>query len=250
MSCALAGPILLSLAILNVSPVWGQAAPDSVTEIIQAHTGWGVKTIPAGAKLSIRESSRSGKTIKYRLVTKDLPTNSTYTIVAWPSTVAAPVVVMTGVTLDASGLAICAGTPDTCKGDGPNDPIDLAFQPVQGEPLRLGLIGEGNNAALTAKIVPIPLRNEDRGCVIEAVLLTSGSEIVWIEGSGFPAETKIIFDSNSEGERRSQEGRADMDGWYGTAVLPYKQGVSKGTVKVQLKSDKCSPSVSVPWGKR
>jgi len=174
-----------------------------------------------------------------------------YSLLAWPVTQKGPSKVLSGVTLDASGLAICAGTPGTCgSADKPNDPIDLKLRPVPGEPVRLGLISEDGATKVFAKVVPIPLRGEDRGCVVEGVLLTPSAELVLIEGSGFPANGDLMMDSNSEGERHAGKAKADQDGRYTTAVLPYKQeGPSHGTLKVTLKSAGCSPSVEVPWGR-
>ena len=93
-------------------------------------------------------------------------------------------------------------------------------------------------------------KGEDKGCSVKATLLTPGSELVEIEGAGFAAKADISMDSDSEGERHSGKGKTDASGAYTSAILPYKQGVARGTAKVSLKSAGCSPSVSFPWGKR
>lgn len=174
-----------------------------------------------------------------------------YSIVAWPVTQKVPIEVQRGVTLDASGLAICAGMPGTCgSADKPDDPIDLAFSPAPGEPLRLGLVSADGATKVYAKTVPVSLRGEDRGCTVDATLLTPGAELVLIEGSGFPANSEVTADTNSEGERHGGKGKVDADGRYVTAILPAKQGVKAGTAKVNLNSAKCSPSVTFAWGRR
>ena len=105
----------------------------------------------------------SGQVFKYRLVAGGVPKDGHYSIVAWPITQMGPSEVLTGVRLDSSGLAICAGTPGTCGStDMPNDPIDLVFQPTPGEPIRLGLVSADRAAKVAASLVPIPLRGEDR----------------------------------------------------------------------------------------
>ena len=81
-------------------------------------------------------------------------------------------------------------------------------------------------------------------------MLTPGAELVLIEGSGFPANSELKMDSDSEGERHSGMGKADQDGRYVNAMLPYKKGILRGTLNVTLKSAGCSPSVAVPWGRR
>jgi len=179
-----------------------------------------------------------------------LPKQGTYTLVSWPVTQRGPGESLRGVTFDELGLAVCAGTPGTCgSADKPNDPIDLALRPVAGEPARFGLVSMDGSIKVFAKIVPLPLKGEDKGCRVEVVLLTPGTELVEIEGSGFPANADIAMDSDSEGERHSGKGKTDANGAYASAILPYKQGVTHGTAKVSLKSGGCSPSVSFPWGR-
>src|SRR5258708_889642 len=131
------------------------------------HAAWGPAASTPSASLTLKESSRSGPVIKFGLYAEGVPQDQTYTIVTWPVTQNRPSEVMNGVTVDASGQAICAGTPGTCRGDQPNDPINIATQPVPGEPVRLGLVSTGGATKVFAKIVPIPLRGEDRGCTVE-----------------------------------------------------------------------------------
>jgi len=93
-------------------------------------------------------------------------------------------------------------------------PVDLATQPVLGEPLGAGLVSAGGSIRALVKTVPIPLRSQDGGCSIDATLLTPGAELVWIEASGFPAGREATFDSDSDGERQTKQVRVDADGTY------------------------------------
>lgn len=95
--------------------------------------------------------------------------------------------------------------------------------PIAGEPVRLGLVSADGATKAFGKLVPVPLRGEDKGCVVSATLLTAAAELVLIEGYGFPANSEIITDSDSEGERHRERGKVDGDGRYVSAVLPYKQ---------------------------
>ena len=244
---------MLLLALLSAQPVLGQAKAnmqDAVTKLVKMHNAWGASTSSPNAKLTIQESSRPERIMKFRLFAEGVSKDEVYSIVVWPVTQKQPSEAQGGVTLDASGLAICAGTPNTCRGDGPNDPIDLVFQAVPGEPLRVALVSANGAIRVFAKIVPVPLRGEDRGCAVEGVLLTPAAEVVLIEGSGFPANSELTLDSDSEGEQHGQKIKADADGRYVSAMLPYKKGVAHGTLKVKLKSADCSPSVEIPWGRR
>ena len=222
---------------------------DAVVSLVRSHNNWGPQASTPNASLAVKESERSGKIIKLRLYAEGVPKDGIYSIVAWPVTAKGPSVAQQGVTLAADGLAICAGTPGTCRGSKPDDPVDLVVQPIPGEPVRLGLVSADASVRALAKTVPVPLKGEDHGCVVEAVLLTPGAELVWIEGSGFAAGSELTVDSNSEGERQNKKVKADDQGRYATAMLPYKQGLRSGTLKVGLKAAGCSPTVTVPWGR-
>jgi len=254
----LIGSILFLLVPMGAQSIYGQGIPasstadvqDAMRNLVKMHTSWGSVASTPNTSLAIKESSRSGQVIKFRLYADGVAKDRIYSIVQWPVTAKEPLEIVQGVTLDASGQAICAGTPATCSGDQPDDPIDISSQPVPGEPLRLGLVSADGAIKVLAKVVPVPLRGEDRGCTVEGVLLTPGSELVLIVGSGFPANSELTMDSGSEGERHTKQSKADQNGSYTIAIAPYKQGVVRGTVKVTLKSAACSPSVRVPWGRR
>jgi hypothetical protein len=226
-------------------------ARDASQKLIGLHLGWGAKANPPDASLTIKEQSHSGGLVIFRLYAKGLPKGVLFDLAEWPVTQASPSKLMGGVTLDESGVAICAGTPGTCGSpDKPNDTIDLVFSPVPGEPIRLALVSGDGATRVYARLVPEPLRGEDRGCTVDATLLTPRAELVLIEGTGFPANSELVLDSESEGERHAGPGKVGADGRYVGAVLPHKLGVPFGTVKVVLKSAKCSPSVKIPWGQR
>ena len=236
-----------SIALLSGA----QADDPTPDNLVRLHEAWGPRASTPGASLVIQESERAGTTIKYRLIADGLPKEGVYSILSWPVTQKGPSQALGGVTLDGSGLAVCAGKPGTCgTPDKPNDPIDTVFQPIPGEPVRLGLVSADDATRVFVKLVPIPLRGEDQGCRIEATLLTPGAELVLIEGSGLPPNSELTFESISEGERHGGKGKADGDGRYVSAVLPHKQGIAAGILKVNLKASRCNPSVSVPWGRR
>ena len=224
---------------------------NSAENFVRLHQSWGPQASTPNTSLIIMESTRSGPVIKFRLIAGGLPKDGVYALLSWPVTQKGPTEVLSGVTLNAAGLAICAGAANTCgSADKPNDPIDVTVRPIPGEPLRLGLVSTDGATRVLAKVVPLPLHGEDRGCSIDGTLLTPGAELILIEGSAFPPNSEITMDSDSAGERHSEKGKVDADGRYVTALLPYKQGVAGGVVKVNLKAPKCAPSVSVQWGRR
>jgi hypothetical protein len=242
-------PVLKLLAVFLIAA--SLRAQDSAANLVRMHDEWGAKASTPGASLSIFEASRSGPVIRLRLRATGLPKGVGYSIVAWPVTAKGASEVLKGVTLDESGLAVCAGKPGTCgTPQKPNDPIDLPVQPVPGEPVRVGLISADGTMKVFAKIVPVPVDGQDRNCRIEATLLTPAGELILIEASGLGANSDVYFDSESEGENHSAKGQADAEGRYVTSVLPYKEDVVRGTLKVRLRSASCSPGLAIGWGKR
>ena len=110
-----------------------------------------------------------------RLYAAGVPKDTIWSLIAWPVTQKSPSTVLQGITLDDSGLAVCAGTRGTCGSSAkPNDPIDLPTRPVPGEPVRLALVSTDRKIKVFAKTVPVPLRGEDKTCAVEATVLMPG----------------------------------------------------------------------------
>jgi hypothetical protein len=251
-------PISLATALLlggclrwMPAQVQNQNPQEAAANLVRMHQAWGPAASSPNTKLSLQEQGRSSAGITFRLLAEGLSKDGMYTLVAWPVNQRGPIEAMKGIMIGDSGVAVCAGKPGTCGSPGkPNDPIDLKLNPIAGEPVRLGLVSADQSSRVFVKLVPVPIRGEDRGCAIEAILLTPGSELVLIDGIGFPPSADVTMDTDSEGERHAGQGKVGADGRYSTAILPYKQGTARGTAKVNLKSDKCSPVLSFPWGRR
>jgi hypothetical protein len=173
-----------------------------------------------------------------------------YALVQWPVTQKSPSDGLQGVTLDDSGMAICAGRPGTCGSpDKPNDPIDITMTAIPGEPKRMALISPDQKEKAFLTIVPVPNEASDKDCHIQSVLLTPGAEAVAIEASGFEPNAEISIATSSGDEHHNGKSKAGPDGTYFTVLLPYRSGVQRGTTKVRLKSAACSPELSFNWGK-
>ncbi len=213
--------------------------PEAATKMVLTHQAWGPKASTKNASLTIREASRSGQTVTVRLYAKGLPANGVLTLMNWPITEQNPVETMRGISLGPDGIAMANGKP-----------VEVSVTPLPGEPLRLGLVSADRAAMAFAEMSPIPIQAEDRGCTLQATLLTPGAEMLLIEGSGFPPNAEYTTESNSEGERQAGRNKAGPDGKFSFAVLPYKEGLAKGTIVIGVKVPQCSPSITVPWGRR
>lgn len=214
------------------------------------HDAWGPRASTPNVSLAIVEESRSGADFRYGLRATGIPADAVFTLMSWAITQREPAVVLQGITFDAKGTAVCAGRAGTCGDPAvPNDPIHVPFRAVPGEPVRLGIASSDSSIKAFAKIVPLPLQGEDKACRVSATLLIQGAELLFVEGTGFAANTQLTMSTDSEGEKHEFKGKDDAQGRFTSALLPYKQGLSHGTVNIILRGDACSPAVSVRWGK-
>jgi hypothetical protein len=245
-------PLRPFLAPLFASALFAQTAPNAeqlAQQLTRLHDAWGVRASTPNVTLVIVEQSHTGPEFRYRLQATGISADTVVNLVAWPVTQRGPPEVLRGVTFNDMGFAVCAGRPGTCGDPAkPDDPIDIPFRPVPGEPVRLSVVSQDGAIKSFAKIVPVPLQGEDKGCRVSATLLMPGAELVFVEGTGFVPNSDLTMASESEGEKHDAKGKVDAQGRYISALMPYKQGLARGRIIIRLKASACSPTVSVPWG--
>jgi hypothetical protein len=244
--------LLLSVPIAHgQAPEFDSKTSEAITRLARMHQAWGPQMNSPGVSITLKETERSLPEVKYEIHAVGFPRERRYTILSWPANRPGPQEMLTGVTLNAAGVAICAGTPGTCTGNGPNDPIDIVLRPVKGEPARIALVSEGDEDHLKALVnfAPIPNRTTDKGCTLESIMLLPDSAFVAIQGTGFKPNADLTFLGESEGEHHDGHGTADADGKYFVALAPNVKGKEKGTTRVSVISPDCSLSLSFHWGK-
>jgi hypothetical protein len=213
---------------------------------------WSGSMNSPGVGLSLKEVGRSRTTdrtlVTYELYATGLPKNPTYTLVEIKISGQIDQM-MEGVTLDTDGKAICAGRPETCSGNGPNDPIDLIVFAGKGEPKRFALISD-DAAHLKAfvSVTPFPNATTDKGCRLESVIGTPKGETTFIHGSGFESNGDLTMKSESYGEKNSAVSKADADGSYFAVVLPNVLGKASGVTTWSVKGKNCNPVLTFSWG--
>jgi hypothetical protein len=246
----------LSLALL-ISPTSNRLPQDSTTiehkvaRLAEVQKGWGPKMNSPGVAISLEETARGrtaqGTAVHYRLIGSGLQRDEIYTLFS-VSLELSPSPVLPGVTFDRSGVAVCAGREGTCRGERADDPVDLVVYAAKGEPKRFAITTADNQVRAFAYVVPFGIVGKDRGCTVEAILLTSRAEAVLIRAGGFQPHTEIHFIGVSEGEAQKSDSTADDDGNLFQVALPYVKGKSQGRTKVSLQSKDCSPSITFEWG--
>ncbi len=209
---------------------------------------WGSKTSSAGVTLKLVQVRHEGSRYVYELHVSGAPAGKVYSMISWPVSAMEAHEEGGGVTLSPVGTAICEGVAERCKLPKPNDPIAVTVEPKPGEPVRVGLLSTDRTVRAFAQVVPLPLRGADKGCRLEATLMTPHAEILWLEAAGLPANASFEMISTTEGKTSQVMGKADADGHFHTVMLPEQKGVSHGTDTVELKAQGCTPSVKFSWG--
>jgi hypothetical protein len=204
-----------------------------------------------GVELSLKEMSRSKSTdrtlVRYELYTTGMPKNLTYTI--FEVKISGQVVkVLTGVTLDSNGRAICAGRKGTCSGSGPDSPVDLVFFAGKSEPKRLSLASDDGQIKGFLVVVPFPNATTDKNCRLESIIGTPKGELTYIQGSGFEPNEELTTDGESYDEKNHGVAKAEADGSFFAATLPGIIGKPSGSTVFEVKGKNCDPKLTFPWG--
>lgn len=226
-----------------------QKAKIELLSKLQKHFGKDISS--PNVELSVRETNRSRSQdrtlVTYSLFATGLPSDTMYTLIQVQLD-GGMAKLMEGVTLNAEGEAICAGREDTCRGDAPNDPIDLVVYAGKGEPKRFGLVSNEERVKGFVAVVPFPNAQSDKGCRLESIIGSPNGELTFIQGSGFEPNAELTVDSVSHGEDIKTKAKAQADGSYFAALLPYVIGKKSGKTTIDVKSKDCNPKLTFEWG--
>jgi hypothetical protein len=247
----------LLVALLLLSPVVfcrpqeNTTIETSVERLAEVQKNWGSKMNSPGAAITLKEIGRErmqqGTVVHYHLSASGMAGDQVYTLFT-TSLGLSSTPALEGITFDRSGVAVCAGTPGTCTGEKPNDPIDLAVLAAKGEPKRFAVLSEDKESKAFAYVVPFPILGKDRGCTAEAILLTAKAEAVLIRAAGFVPGTEVRFVGLSDHETQQDVSKAGDDGSFYHVALPFVKGKSHGKARITLQSSACSPSLLFEWG--
>lgn len=121
---------------------------------------WG-KNSP-GITLALREGPRQktaqGTLLLYNVLGHGFPSGAPYELWQWKAG-QEPKRLMQGVSFDKRGVLVCSGAPGFCKGDGPDDPVNIQATAQPGESKRLAVISSDGKVAGFAEALPFPLQH-------------------------------------------------------------------------------------------
>ena len=121
---------------------------------------WG-KNSP-GITLALREGPRQktaqGTLLLYNVLGRGFPTGIPYDVWQW-KVGQEPKKMMQGVSFDERGVMVCSGRPGFCKGDVPNDAVNIQATAQPGESKRVAVVSPDGKIAGFAEAVPFPVKH-------------------------------------------------------------------------------------------
>lgn len=266
-----------------------QRTVQAALQLAQLQARWGAGMSTAGLSASLVEVGKSksadGTTqVAYHVAGTGFTPGDSLSLIRWPLDSQAETV-MSGLTLDPNGTAICPEKPlppvPVLPGEKPRpaprgpdcktvmeagQPVIVTATGAKGEAVRIALIDNDRQKGAATTAVPFPLANEDKGCRLQVLLGLKDASMVLIDGTGFPPNTPLKLESMVGGHTRTLSPRSSADGHFIVVDLPGDQGETSGTATVRfagithvpsLEDSKnpppadpqCAPSVTFPWGK-
>lgn len=121
---------------------------------------WG-KNSP-GISLELREGPRQkagqGLLLLYNVLGRGFPSGIPYELWQWKAG-QEPKKLMDGVSFDKRGVMVCSGRAGFCKGDVPDDPVNIRATAQPGESKRVAVVSPDGKIAGFAEAIPFPVQH-------------------------------------------------------------------------------------------
>jgi hypothetical protein len=130
--------------------------------------------------------------------------------------------------------------------DGSEAVVDI--KAAKGEPVRFVLRTQDSKTMIGGTLVPFPIESTDKACKLRALLADPAANAVLLYADGFPANSVLTVQSDSQGVTHQRTIYTDGKG-HGSAIdAPHIKGMDGGTATEAIRASGCTVSVSVPWG--
>jgi hypothetical protein len=210
---------------------------------------WGTNT--AGVELNAHEGQREhtaeGTVLVYNLIGKGFPANKDYDLWFWiPGK--KPQKGIAGVSFDKRGVIVCSGKPGSCKGEGPEDPINIKTKAVLGEPKRFGVVSRDGKVAAFAQAVPFPIEATDKKCKLTVIRQSPLAELVAVRATGFTPYEMLTVSGHLGTQDSVHSPSASADGSWQAIIGSKPPGQLSGVASIKVAGKSCSVGVSFDWG--
>lgn len=232
--------VVLTLAVQFSGPISAQTVP--------SRDQWGEKFNSPGAKLPYREIGRAtiqGRTIvTYNLFASALPKDQHYVLCVL--NVGSDPRAVTDAYLNGDGKVVNV-LADVARRVA-EEPINAKVFGGKGEPIQFALISDDNQLRAFAQIVPFPLEETTGPCHLSLIETGPYYSAVLIRLTGFQPDEKLSIEQRSENEGGRSKARADAQGAYNAALLPFVKGKRSGKARFVVSAKSCTIGIDFPWG--
>lgn len=141
---ALLGTVLLSHVVAQQLDAknWGRNSPGITLELREGP----------------RQKTAQGLLLLYNVVGRGFPSGIPYELWQWKAGQERKRV-MQGVSFDKRGVMVCLGRPGFCKGEGPDDPVNIRATARPGESKRVAVVSPDGKIVGFAEAVPFPVQH-------------------------------------------------------------------------------------------
>ncbi|HUH62945.1 MAG TPA: hypothetical protein VLZ50_08110 [Terracidiphilus sp.] len=130
--------------------------------------------------------------------------------------------------------------------DGSETIVDI--KAAKGEPVRFVLRTPDSKTMIGGTLVPFPIESTVKSCRLRALLADPAANALLLYADGFPANSVLTVQSDSQGATHEQTIYTDAKG-HGSAIdSPRVKGMDAGTATETIRATGCTVSVSIPWG--
>jgi hypothetical protein len=241
-----------------------------LARIASAQANWGPAVSAPGMSVALKETGRTktatGTQITWQITGTGFTPDMQLTLVRWPLNQAVTDV-MSGITVDATGTAVCGSAapgpqapadstpaasqqaPSCTKTMQPGAPVTITATAAKGEAIRAALVAADHKHGAAASLVPFPLEGVDKSCKIDVILGSKDAELVLVKGEGFQKDATYTLGTESYSEKHPLTVAINPQGRFTAALTPWVPGHDTGDTVVYYQSSTCSPTVSFNWGK-
>lgn len=252
-----AGPVAILNRIMHIrlapwifilSIVAPQLAAPCFAQTVPSRDQWGERFNSPGAKLSYKEIGRNtmqGRTIiTYSLFASGLPKNQHYVLCILNVGSDPKAVADAYLNGDGKVVNVLADAAHHIA----EDPINAKVFGGKGEPIQLALISDNNQSRAFAQIVPFPLEETAGPCHLSLIETGPYYSAVLIRLTGFQPDEEFTTEQRSENEGGQAKGKADSQGSYNAAILPFVKGKRSGKARFVVSGKSCKIGIEFPWG--
>lgn len=223
-------------------------AERSFAQTVPSRDHWGEKFNSPGAKLSYRETARTtvqGRTvITYNLFASGLRNDQHYVLCLLNVGSDPKAVADAYLNGDGKVVNVLADAPHHVA----EDPINAKLFGGKGEPIELALISDDEQSRAFTQIVPFPWEESAGPCHLSLIETGPYYFGVLIKLTGFQPDEELNIEQRSETEGGQSTAKADAQGTYNAAVLPFVKGKRSGKAQFFVSGKSCKIGIEFPWG--